>query len=537
MLRCRIHITNVTSKFPLVYKRLTHPNANRSLKSIQTSAAASPRHRSACADSIVCAPPSPPHSHHAKASIAMRSGSYIQALGRQSFEPSQPTASDDHDLSLPSEQSHERQRQLIKAQNDVLATVGVCLRDTKQDLEHAENVMAENETGLFLGAVDLTVTYLASWPLIGIRNRLQTYRMYENLRYRDVLRLAWTMNTWGALFSGMPAHLCYQIVNLTKDYMQAKFMTWLQRKPLFTDSRTGQPKRDFWLHTADKLISFGSWFLIYPLWYHSTLQVLHLLPPTPLLPSFKSFLVFSAASPISLPHLINTPLISIATAKSLLSQAATSNFLLSFVTQSISVRLQFFLYHKILDLLPAPSDGTTPMSSLIYIDEQPDIPPPTPAPAIEEVSTHTSPDPASGEIATDPLELAASPPPPPPPRRATPLAHHQHRHHHHHQRSEYQYRNTTLSAHPVDIAASHAADCIGNALLLVGESVVLRRLAWGRGLGGAVYRPFEIGGAGQGLVAKALVVGEWGLMWCLFEVSWGVSTWVGVRWFGYARNV
>jgi len=33
--------------------------------------------------------------------------------------------------------------------------------------------MAENEAGLFLGAVDLTVTYLASWPLIGIRNRLQ----------------------------------------------------------------------------------------------------------------------------------------------------------------------------------------------------------------------------------------------------------------------------------------------------------------------------------------------------------------------------
>jgi hypothetical protein len=103
----------------------------------------------------------------------MRSGSYIQALGRQSFEPSQPTASDDSDLPLPSEQSHERQRQLIKAQNDVLATVGVCLRDTKQDIEHAENVMAENEAGLFLGAVDLTVTYLASWPLIGIRNRLQ----------------------------------------------------------------------------------------------------------------------------------------------------------------------------------------------------------------------------------------------------------------------------------------------------------------------------------------------------------------------------
>jgi hypothetical protein len=33
--------------------------------------------------------------------------------------------------------------------------------------------MAENEVGLLVGAVDLTVTYLASWPLIRIRNRLQ----------------------------------------------------------------------------------------------------------------------------------------------------------------------------------------------------------------------------------------------------------------------------------------------------------------------------------------------------------------------------
>lgn len=65
------------------------------------------------------------------------------------------------------------QRRLIKAQNDVLATVGVCLRDTKQSLDTSEAIMQENEVGLLVGAVDLTVTYLASWPLVGIRSRLQ----------------------------------------------------------------------------------------------------------------------------------------------------------------------------------------------------------------------------------------------------------------------------------------------------------------------------------------------------------------------------
>lgn len=103
----------------------------------------------------------------------MRSGSYIQALGRQCFQPSQPIAADDSDYSQSSNQSNERQRQLIKAQNDVLATVGVCLRETKKEQEQSESTTAENKAGLFLGAVDLTITYLAGWPLIGIRNRLQ----------------------------------------------------------------------------------------------------------------------------------------------------------------------------------------------------------------------------------------------------------------------------------------------------------------------------------------------------------------------------
>lgn len=65
------------------------------------------------------------------------------------------------------------QRSLIKAQNDVLATVGVCRRDPKQSQVLSEAIVQENEVGLLVGAVELTITYLASWPLVGIRNRLQ----------------------------------------------------------------------------------------------------------------------------------------------------------------------------------------------------------------------------------------------------------------------------------------------------------------------------------------------------------------------------
>lgn len=115
----------------------------------------------------------------------MRNGSYIRALGRQSFEPSQGPSNSESDSpnhsSSTSEQSQEMQRRLIKAQNDVLATVGVCLRDTKQSQDISEAIMQENEVGLLVGAVDMTVTYLASWPLIGIRNRLQVGNSHRSL--------------------------------------------------------------------------------------------------------------------------------------------------------------------------------------------------------------------------------------------------------------------------------------------------------------------------------------------------------------------
>lgn len=113
----------------------------------------------------------------------MRSGQYIHALGRRSFEPSQPATSDDAELPLPSEQSQERQRQLVKAQNDVLATVGVCLRETKSSLENRESRRLENDVGILISALDMVAAYVVSWPLVGVRNRLQVSPMSKDLRW------------------------------------------------------------------------------------------------------------------------------------------------------------------------------------------------------------------------------------------------------------------------------------------------------------------------------------------------------------------
>ena len=141
----------------------------------------------------------------------MRNGSYIRALGRMSFEPS-PTQPDQAaslqetglgdasnpdvpggvedsqspgaEQSSPATQSaqstiqsaaRELQSNLIRAQNDVLATVGVCLAESHQrpNEEIMNQVIRENVVGTYVRILEMIAGYLAGWPLIGIRNRAQ----------------------------------------------------------------------------------------------------------------------------------------------------------------------------------------------------------------------------------------------------------------------------------------------------------------------------------------------------------------------------
>ncbi|KAI5852171.1 hypothetical protein BZA05DRAFT_452118 [Tricharina praecox] len=53
-------------------------------------------------------------------------------------------------------------------------------------------------------------------------------------------------------------------------------------------------------------------------------------------------------------------LFSLATGKSLLYQAATSYFLQSFVTQTISLKLQNYFYHRLMAIIPDPTHGEKP---------------------------------------------------------------------------------------------------------------------------------------------------------------------------------
>jgi len=126
----------------------------------------------------------------------MRNGAYIRALGRMSFEPStlsqpppEPDAAEQDNDSAPNNENSspsgsssnphppwtELQSELASAQNDVLVTVGLCLREThpRPKEEKVGLFMKENEVGLIVGALDLTAAYLGGWSLVNLRSRIQ----------------------------------------------------------------------------------------------------------------------------------------------------------------------------------------------------------------------------------------------------------------------------------------------------------------------------------------------------------------------------
>ena len=94
--------------------------------------------------------------------------------------------------------------------------------------------------------------------------------------------------------------------------------------------------------------------MIYPLVHHSNLQTLHIIAPNPMFPSWRAFIPFTAASPISMPVWNGLGVKGI---KSLVMQAAGSHFLHAFALNSVSIVVQYYTFRWMLTHLPSPTPG------------------------------------------------------------------------------------------------------------------------------------------------------------------------------------
>ncbi|KAK6529130.1 hypothetical protein TWF694_004344 [Orbilia ellipsospora] len=196
----------------------------------------------------------------------------------------------------PAQASIDLQRSLRKAQNDVLNTIGLQLhkggsRREKSRAERSALQEKEDDMGLLLGGIDLACMYFFTWPLIGIRNELQTFRALDHISYTDLIRLLAKNRTILDCFAGVSAHIVYQLVNVLREYLQSLLFKWLKKQAIFRDSKTRKPNRRV-LNLMYKGMTLSAFFLIYPIYRHSVLQSLHLIPATPILPPLSDFLPF-----------------------------------------------------------------------------------------------------------------------------------------------------------------------------------------------------------------------------------------------------
>ncbi|KAI9795355.1 MAG: hypothetical protein M1833_007203 [Piccolia ochrophora] len=272
-----------------------------------------------------------------------------QALGRSAFEPletaaprrsdaggdiqqdSQPV-NDTQDASPNASEQYVQQydarghptnpasrslvRSQIRAQNDVLATVGVCVgvknanKQTdsqprfKSEKEHLDSIMRENEIGLVVSTTDLGLHFFGTWWIHGLRNRLQTFPMWSDIYLRDMARLQLKhYGVWSFFLAGMPAHIVFLLLNAGKDFALAAFHQWAYTSLAYGDpSRRRRRRKKQALVFVDHLLNLAGFTLLAPLYMFSTLQILSLLPAYPLFPRVRAMVPFSAASPLQAPQ-------------------------------------------------------------------------------------------------------------------------------------------------------------------------------------------------------------------------------------------
>ncbi|KAI9818137.1 MAG: hypothetical protein M1827_000762 [Pycnora praestabilis] len=248
-------------------------------------------------------------------------------------------------------ESRSMSRALIRAQNDVLATVGVCvgvrpdkkLLDgspgvdtlTKPEKAKVESVMKENEIGLFLAAADSSLFFLGLWGARGLRNRLQVFRSYSDTPLHLLFISQRKHYGWiGILFGGMPAFLvAHLLLHVGFEFLIDELQYFLTRR-LNAQQMNRKQRRIFrkaitWL---DYSIKIGSFMLISPIYMFSILQTLHLIPLWPLLPPLRSLIPFSPYSPIQ-------PLA--------LPQEITGRSLFTTATALISSPVAVFLFYTV----------------------------------------------------------------------------------------------------------------------------------------------------------------------------------------------
>ncbi|TGZ83751.1 hypothetical protein EX30DRAFT_393310 [Ascodesmis nigricans] len=224
-------------------------------------------------------------------------------------------------------------------------------------LDPSRSTRWENDVGIFLTACDAFSMYVCGWTTGRVRNRVQVFKIQAHQSHTELLKMAWRTRSILDLFAGLPANITFQGLTLFLEYWQLKLVKrWLPTMKWFNEEDTDPRWKSIYLQGIWCSLSFASFSLLYPLFYHSNLQSLHLTAKSPLLPPLLAFIPFSSASPLWFPA-VTGPLLSLQTWKNVFVHIASSHLLHSFVLTRVTGFVNGYISRHIARALPRRVSG------------------------------------------------------------------------------------------------------------------------------------------------------------------------------------
>ncbi|RDW74162.1 hypothetical protein BP5796_07604 [Coleophoma crateriformis] len=224
----------------------------------------------------------------------------VAALGRSPYEDELIDTSegelattqnyDDHGRPTNPE-TKRRQREQTRAANEVMQATGVVEESSvTKAKERAVKELEEKETltGLRLLEFGRVALVGGVWGVLGLRRRIL-------FSFLEVLKYERTLSPSSFMFAGLTTVMAYHVVDWTGFICQVMTEGTLDEG---RETRSpGKKSLEKWLQTS---ITWFSCYLTVHLRMFAVLQQLNMISSDRLLPSFKSFIPFSAESPLEM---------------------------------------------------------------------------------------------------------------------------------------------------------------------------------------------------------------------------------------------
>ncbi|KAE9362927.1 hypothetical protein N431DRAFT_357093 [Stipitochalara longipes BDJ] len=265
-------------------------------------------------------------------------------------------------------ETKRQEREHVRAANEVMQVTGVVEDSHAASQKYLQSKIDKNQetiTGLRLMEAGRAVFVGGVWGVLGLRKRILLYKPYSEIGILGIMRReASTYSIPHPFVAGLPAvlayHVCDWVAIFSESIIEGVFLA--DEDGLLTEQqfRVGQ--------YIQNVFDFGFCFVCTHLRMFAILQQLNLVPASWLLPSFRSFIPFSRASPLQLPPIPSLGISSLGSfAGSLLWTAAP--MLMVLAHSKFKYMVGRIMYRPIYKILPRPSgdsmfsglEMTTPM--------------------------------------------------------------------------------------------------------------------------------------------------------------------------------